>query len=150
MKDILLLQKAIRETHGCGSKHVESVTVKEVFEGQIAWEGTVEVFYLVGHPESTWAYAWSYRDGDQNKSVAVLGIPPVDSPQMAVKIAIASRGKRIVPTNQVSFKNEAAAELGRLGRGKPKRLSTEDRERRRQLMIRLNEIRELKKRSEPQ
>jgi hypothetical protein len=40
-------------------------------------------------------FAWTYRDGDQNKTVAVLEIPPVDSPQNAVKVAIASKAKKI-------------------------------------------------------
>jgi hypothetical protein len=74
----------------------ESVPVKEIFEGQTAWEGTVEVFDLVGHLEAKRAYAWSYRDGDQMKSVAVLGVPPVDSPQSAVKVAIAAKEKTAI------------------------------------------------------
>ena len=41
-KEITELKDAIRATHGCESLHVESVPVKEVFEGQTAWEGTVE------------------------------------------------------------------------------------------------------------
>ena len=93
-KEITELKDAIRETHGCESLHVESVPVKEVFENQIAWEGTVEVFDLVGHEKAKRAYAWSYRDGDQNKSIAVLEIPPVDSPQSAVKVAIASKARK--------------------------------------------------------
>ena len=93
MKDIPLLKKAIKATHGCESLHIESVAVKEVFEGQTAWEGTVEVFHLVGHPKAKRVYAWTYQDGDQNKTVAVLEIPPVDSPQSAVKAAIASKAR---------------------------------------------------------
>ncbi|PYK40422.1 MAG: hypothetical protein DME49_00515 [Verrucomicrobia bacterium] len=93
-KEITELKDAIRETHGCESLHVESVPVKEVFEGQTAWEGTVEVFDLVGHEKAKRAYTWSYRDGDQNKSIAVLEIPPVDSPQSAVKVAIASKARK--------------------------------------------------------
>ena len=61
---------------------------KEVFEGQTTWRGTVEVFDLIGHPKAKRAYAWSYRDGNQNKTVAVLEIPPIDSPESAVKAAI--------------------------------------------------------------
>ena len=90
-KEITQLKDAIRATHGCESLHVESVPVKEVFEGQTAWEGTVEVFDLVGHLQAKRAYAWTYPDGDQNKTFAVLGIPPVDSPQSAVKVAIAAK-----------------------------------------------------------
>jgi len=66
----------------------------EQSEGQTAWEGTVEVFDLIGHPQATRAYAWSYRDGDQIKSVTILEIPPVDSPQSAVKVAIAAKAKQ--------------------------------------------------------
>jgi hypothetical protein len=92
-KEITELKDAIRATHGRESLHVESIPVKEVFEGQTAWEGTVEVFDLVAHPQAKRAYAWSYRDGDQNKTIAVLGIPPVDSPQSAVKASIAAQAK---------------------------------------------------------
>ena len=90
-KDITELKNAIRATHGCESLHVESVPVVEQFEGKIAWQGTVEVFDLIGHPKAKRAYAWTYRDGDQNKTIAVLGVPPVESPQSAVKVAIASK-----------------------------------------------------------
>jgi hypothetical protein len=87
-------QDAIKAMHGCDSRYVESVPVVERFENKIAWHGTVEVFDLIAHPKAKRAYAWSYRDGDENKTTAVLEIPPVDSPQTAVKVAIASRGKR--------------------------------------------------------
>ena len=93
-KEITHIKDAIRATHGCESLHIESVSIKEVFEGQTAWEGTIEVFDLVGHREAKRAYAWMYRDGGQEKTIAVLGIPPVDSPQSAVKVAIASRARK--------------------------------------------------------
>ena len=80
--------------HGCDSRHVESVAVVEPFEGKIAWQGTVEVFDLIGHPKAKRAYGWTYRDEDHVRSIAVLGIPPVDSPESAVKVAIASKGRR--------------------------------------------------------
>ena len=79
-KEITELKDAIRATHGCESLHVESVPVKEVFD-------------LVGHRQAKRAYAWSYRDGNQNKVVAVLEIPPVDSPESAVKAALASKAR---------------------------------------------------------
>ena len=92
-KEITKLKDAIRATYGCESLHIKSVPVKEVFEGQTAWQGTVEVFDLIGHPKAKRAYAWTYRVGDQNKTVAVLEIPPVDSPESAVKVAIASKDR---------------------------------------------------------
>jgi hypothetical protein len=93
-KRITKLKDAIRATHGCESLYIESVPVKEVFKGETVWEGTVEVFELVGHPQAQRAYAWTYRDGTQNKTITVLGMPPFDSPQSAVKAAIASKARR--------------------------------------------------------
>jgi hypothetical protein len=92
-REITELKDAIRATHGCESLHVESVPVKEVFEDQTIWEGTVEVFDLTGHLQAKRAYAWSYRDGNQNKTFAVLEIPPVDSPGSAVKVALTSKAR---------------------------------------------------------
>jgi len=87
------LQHAIKEMHGCDSRHVKSVPVHEIFRGQTAWQGTVEVFDLLGHDRAKRAYAWRYEDGDETKSVAVLEIPPVNSPESAVKVAIASKAR---------------------------------------------------------
>src|ERR1700693_834313 len=92
-KEITHFQEAIRAMHGCDSKHVESVPITEQFEGKTAWQGTVEVFDLIEHPEARRAYAWTYRDGDQNKTIAVLDLPPVVSPRSAVKVAIAAKGR---------------------------------------------------------
>jgi hypothetical protein len=44
------LQDVIRKLHGAESKHLESVPVKEIFQGKTVWEGIVEVFELAGHP----------------------------------------------------------------------------------------------------
>jgi hypothetical protein len=93
-KDIIELQNAIRATHECESWWEASVKVEEKFEGKTAWNGIVEVFALVGHPKAKYAYAWTYRDGDQNKTTVVLKLPPVDSPQSAVKVAIAAKGRK--------------------------------------------------------
>jgi len=81
--------------HGCESRYVESVPVREIFQGRTAWQGTVEVFDLMGHSKAKRVYAWQYQDGpDEIKTVVVLEIPPVDSPETAVKVAIAAKAKR--------------------------------------------------------
>ena len=67
--------------------------VHEVFQGKTAWQGVVEVFDLTGHPKAKRTYAWSHLDGDKDQStryVAVLEIPPVESPQTAVRASILS------------------------------------------------------------
>ena len=89
------IQSAIKAQHGCDSRHVESVPVHEVFQGQTAWQGTVEVFDLTGHNKAKRVYAWQYQDDDnRTKTVTVLEIPPVDSAQTAVKVAIAAKGRQ--------------------------------------------------------
>jgi hypothetical protein len=90
------LKQVIFHLHKADSRHLESVPVEEVFQGQTVWRGVVEVFALVGHPKALRAYAWSLRDGQDDSDerfVAVLELPPVTSPQMAVKVAVASEIK---------------------------------------------------------
>jgi hypothetical protein len=84
------LREAIHNLHGCESVWIESVPVKEIFESQTVWEGTVQVFDLVGHPTAKRCYAWSYETGEGGKRrfVAILHQDPVDSPQAAVRAAI--------------------------------------------------------------
>lgn len=89
MNDVPRLQRAIHDLHGLESDHVESVEVLETFQGKTVWEGTVEVFRVRGHPQATHAYAWTYTDDDGKLHyVAVLGVPPVDSAQKAVRAAV--------------------------------------------------------------
>lgn len=83
------LREAIRNLHRCDATWLKSVPVKEVFQGQTVWEGTVQVFALHGHPTAKRCYAWSHET-DQGKCrfVAVLHQGPVDSPEKAVRAAI--------------------------------------------------------------
>jgi len=67
--------------------------VHEKFNGQTIWRGEVEVFDLTGHPKAKRAYGWSHPEAPDNKGerfVAVLEIPPVTSPETAVKASIVS------------------------------------------------------------
>ncbi|MGA3169476.1 MAG: hypothetical protein ABSE62_00530 [Chthoniobacteraceae bacterium] len=88
-------QRAILAVHGAKAKHVESVPVREVFRKLVAWEGVVEIYDITGHPKAKRCYAWSYEEDGKTKTIAVLEIPPVDSAQMAVKVAIAAAAKKI-------------------------------------------------------
>ncbi len=90
------LKGAVEQMHGCAARHVESVPVREVFRGQTVWQGVVEVFELTGHPKAKRCFAWSHLEGEQDERtrfVAVLEIPPVDSPRKAVQAAIVSQSK---------------------------------------------------------
>ncbi len=80
--------------HGCKAVHVSTVPVKETFDGQTVWEGEVEVFNVSGHPRAFQCYAWAYQGDDgRTKYTAVLRLPPVQSPQDAVKAAIVAQVK---------------------------------------------------------
>jgi len=57
-------------------------------------EGVVESFALTGHARAKRCYAWSYQDNGETRYVNVLEIPPVDSPQMAVRAAIVSGSQK--------------------------------------------------------
>ena len=87
------LQKAILNLHGCKSKWIESIPVKETFRGQTVWEGVVQVFDLLDHPTAKKCYAWSHaiEHSNKRKFFAVLHQGPVDSPEKAVRAAIVSK-----------------------------------------------------------
>src|SRR5205823_3084301 len=98
-KEISDLQAAIRATHGCESIYRRTEFVREVFQGNMAWDGLVRVFKLINHSKAKYCYAWSYREGSETKYTAVLEIALVDSSQSAVKAvkaAKASKGRRKV------------------------------------------------------
>lgn len=83
------LRDAIRRLHGCEATWVDSVPVLENFKGEPAWEGVVEVFDLHEHPKADRCYAWSTTlQNGKDRVVTVLHVPPVDSPQAAVRAAI--------------------------------------------------------------
>ena len=49
---------------------------------------------MIDHPKAKRAYGWMYRENDKNMATAMLEVPPVDSPQSAVKVAIASKARK--------------------------------------------------------
>ena len=89
------LQSVFLKLHGCDARYVETVPVVEEFQGATIWQGDVEVFDLVGHPKATRGYGWGYvaTDSGGRRYFTVLELPPVDSPQTAVKAAIMSEIK---------------------------------------------------------
>src|SRR5579862_8138468 len=84
------LQKAVEHMHGVPARFVEAVEVDERHEGKPVWPGAVKVFALTGHPSGAQkAYAWSYvTTGTKRRFIAVLGLPPVDGPVMAVRAVV--------------------------------------------------------------
>lgn len=88
---ILELKDVIRRLHGVESEHVESVPVKEMFQGRTVWEGIVEVFELKSHPNVSRLYAWAHDTDDPEhprRHVTVLHCEFINSAQDAVRAAI--------------------------------------------------------------
>ena len=90
MSDELL--KAIERLHDCQAKYLHTVAVKEIFQDQTAWEGDVHIYKLEGHEDTDTCYAWvsPIEGSEKQKIYAILHIPPVDSPEKAVKASIVS------------------------------------------------------------
>ena len=85
------LQAAIQKAYGREAKHVDSVPVREMFQGKIVWDGVVEVFDLSQHSLAKRAYAWGHAvldTGNEVRVVTILGMSPVDSPSKAVQVSL--------------------------------------------------------------
>jgi hypothetical protein len=94
------LRDVIRRLHGAEATHVESVPVKETYQGKTVWEGIVEVFELHGHPTASRLYAWSHQTDNQDnprRHVTVLHGHPITSPVLAVRAAIVQEFRSLEP-----------------------------------------------------
>jgi hypothetical protein len=89
------LRDVIHHLHGVDSRHLESVPIKETLNGKTIWDGTVEVFELIGHSNAPKAYAWAYETENPKKPrhVIVLHQFPLTSPLLAVRAAILEGAK---------------------------------------------------------
>jgi hypothetical protein len=102
LSHITQLRDVIHKLHGAKAQYVQSVPVREEFQGQIVWDGVVEVFDLKGHPKANRIYAWAHETDDPanpKRYVTVLHIPPVVSPQTAVKAVIVQEHKSRAKSN---------------------------------------------------
>ena len=92
------IKSVVERQEKCRAIHVESVVVREEFHGEIVWEGVVETFDLRDHPIAKRAYAWQRFKGGEKKEpeyTVVLGIPPVNSAQNAVRAAVVALYKNL-------------------------------------------------------
>ena len=85
------LRGVIRHLHKAEATQIESVPVKEAFQGKTVWEGVVEVFELHGHPKASKVYAWGHDTDDPERPrrhITVLHCHPITSAKEAVRAAI--------------------------------------------------------------
>ena len=100
MKSLKELRDVIRRVHGVEATFVESVPVKEMFQGTTVWEGTVETFDLIAHPTAARAYAWSHETNDPAnpmRHVTVLHSHAIKSARDAVKASIIQEPRNLEP-----------------------------------------------------
>ena len=86
--------RAVEKAAGCPATHLESAVVVETFRGQTIWQGVVEAFELQGHAKAKRAYGWNSGKGADATYTAVLEIPPVTSPNTAVRASIVAAAKK--------------------------------------------------------
>ena len=82
------LQEAIRNRYHAEPTYIETVPVREEYQGQTVWDGEDEVFDL---ENASRVYAWAYETDqvdEPKRTVTVLHVPPVTSPELAVRAAI--------------------------------------------------------------
>lgn len=92
--ELAALKHAIRHLHHADATWIETVPVKETFQGQTVWEGEVEVFDLAHHLAPR-CYAWSVpTDAGKRKFTTVLHMGPVVDAITAVRASIASPKNR--------------------------------------------------------
>lgn len=83
------LKTAVERLHGGKASYIEKIFVVEKFGSKTAWEGSVCLFRLEGHSQTDLCYAWSVlTEGNKRRYYAVLHIPPIDSPEKAVRASI--------------------------------------------------------------
>jgi hypothetical protein len=84
------LKQVVEKMHGCQASFLEDVVVVEKFGEKTVWSGMISVFTLTGHPQAKKCYAWSspIEGSTKRRYYAVLHIPPIDSPEKAVRASI--------------------------------------------------------------
>jgi|SRR6266850_2032929 hypothetical protein len=84
------LKQAVERQHGGTATLVDTLPVKEIFEGRTVWQGVVHIFDLQGHPKAIRAYAWSspVEGSSERRFYAVLHLGGIRSPVDAVRAAI--------------------------------------------------------------
>lgn len=93
--EVAALTQAFLDLHRAVAEHIGSVHIRETFRGEVAWEGDVELFELVDHPTATHGYAWTHEtDSGGRRYVTVLRVPPVTSPETAVRAVIANEARK--------------------------------------------------------
>jgi len=84
------LTKTVEQICKCKASYLDQVAVIEEYGSNTVSEGIVHVFRITGHPRTDTCHAWSspIEGTTTRRYYAVLKIPPLDSPEKAVRASI--------------------------------------------------------------
>lgn len=83
-----MMKEAIEAAHCCSATFQGEWFLRE--ESNVL---AVALFELHGHPRAKRCYAWTCDDDGRPRTTIILGLPPVDSPEDAVRAARGSSCK---------------------------------------------------------
>lgn len=85
------LKKIIERLHKCKASYLDKITIMEKYGQKTVWQGIVHIFKISDHPQVDTCYAWSspIEGSTKRRYYTVLKIPPIDSPEKAVRATIA-------------------------------------------------------------
>jgi len=90
------LRASVQNQHGGTATLREVVAVQERQGDNIVWAGTVHVFDLTNHPNTTRVYAWSspIEGSSKRRFYAVLHLGGIRSTQDAVRASIVAEHRK--------------------------------------------------------
>jgi hypothetical protein len=88
------LKEAVEKAYECKARHVVSEEVTDLFQGEVAWDAVVAIFELEEYPKAKRCYAWAHIEDGEPQYTTVLEIPPVNSAESALEVAIARRDRQ--------------------------------------------------------
>ena len=88
--DIENVRRIVERVHNCKALHIEEVAVIEKYGPETVWKGVVYIFRIEENPKTDICYAWSslIKGSKKRRYYTVLKIPPIDSPEKAVRASI--------------------------------------------------------------
>lgn len=96
------LKQSVEALHGGVATFIQSVPVREKFQGYTVWDGVVHVFNIEGHPQATRAYAWSspIEGSERRRFFAVLQLGAIKTPLDAVRAAVVAEHRADGPESE--------------------------------------------------
>jgi hypothetical protein len=85
------LKDAVEKAYECKARHIVSEPVDDLFQGEVAWDAVVAIFELEDYPRAKRCYAWAHIEDGEPRYTTVLEVPPVNSPESALEVAIATK-----------------------------------------------------------